>query len=305
MASRLRHGCPAAALLAALLAGDLHAGAPAQTPPATSPEPPAPNVAKTPPAGPPVMAARPGRTSVLREGSRIVRVPGRVQRNARGEWVFEIHPDDTTSPGHRMTVLPCSHLGELEHMVSSAPGFDLEFEMTGQMYVYRGRNYLLPTHPPLLIGHEQRDDTATETPEPERPRAGEATGDSAEDIIRDLERTTGPLRRRTETPAPSATAPPDDRLVPEGTVLLSRRGTVRRSGGGAFTFIFDADAEGLADPPMTLLPCLLLERLERYSRQAGEDAKVLITGHVHTYRGRNFLRPSIYRIPRERTMLEP
>ncbi|MCP3903542.1 MAG: hypothetical protein GY715_07885 [Planctomycetes bacterium] len=288
MDARRRHGCLAAA---ALIVGTLVA----QTAP-----PPTGDTPVTPPLG---SAERPARASVLREGSRIVRVAGRAVRAPRGEWVFVIDPDDATSPGHEMTVLPCSHLSELEHMVASAPGFDLAFEMTGQVYVFRGRNYLLPTHPPLLVGHERRDEPSPAEAQPSRPRAGEATGDSAEDIIHDLERTAGPLPRRAAVPAPAAA--PDDRLVPEGTVLLARRGTVRRSASGAFTFIFDADAEGLADPPMTLLPCLLLERLERYARKAGEDAKVLITGHVHTYQGRNFMRPSIYRIPRDRTMIAP
>ena len=91
----------------------------------------------------------------------------------------------------------------------------------------------------------------------------------------------------------------------EGTILLSRRGKIRRAGAGAFIFVFDADAEGLADPPMPLLPCLLLERLELHAHLTGERAAILLSGRVHTFRGQNYLRPTLYRVPRERTILTP
>ena len=45
-----------------------------------------------------------------------------------------------------------------------------------------------------------------------------------------------------------------NRLTPEGTTVLARRGTIRRTRDGAFIFVFDADAEGLSDPPLLLLP---------------------------------------------------
>jgi len=88
-------------------------------------------------------------------------------------------------------------------------------------------------------------------------------------------------------------------------VLTDRRAKIRRTGAGTFVAVFDADAEGQSDPPMTLLPCLLLERLERHARRVGEQATVLISGHVYTYAGRNSLRPTMYRVPRERTQMTP
>ena len=56
---------------------------------------------------------------------------------------------------------------------------------------------------------------------------------------------------------------------------------------------------------MVLLPCLLLERLERYQQQQGSAAPALLDGQVYTYRGRNYLLVDIFRIPRERTQLIP
>lgn len=260
-------------------------------------------------------APEPTRPPLLREGSHLVRVVGRLHREPlTGAWTFVIDSADEQSPGHELTMMPGTLLAEMERMIESAPGFQLVFEMTGQVFIFRARNYLMPTHPPLLIGHEEWP-TEPPTPPPSDSGPEAATGDSTEDIIRNLERSVGPVARRPEAdagaPPPSADGTqaaggvPQTDLVREGTVLLARRGTIRRTGDGAFLFVFDADAEGLADPPMTLLPCLLLERMDRYARQASDDEDVLLSGHVYTYRQQNYLLPTVYRIPRERTILTP
>ena len=96
-----------------------------------------------------------------------------------------------------------------------------------------------------------------------------------------------------------------ENLMREGTTVLSRRGSLRRDRGGAWVFVFDSDATGLADPPLTLLPCLLLERIENHVRRTGDNVPVLLSGQVYVFEGRNYLMPSVYRIPRERTVLTP
>ena len=78
-----------------------------------------------------------------------------------------------------------------------------------------------------------------------------------------------------------------------------------RDGGGAWLFLFDADASGLADPPMILLPCLLLERMERYAQRAESHAPMLLSGRVFRYHQVNYLLPTTFQIPRERTPLRP
>lgn len=242
------------------------------------------------------------RPPLLREGSHMLRVVGRMQRDRTGSaWIFIIDAEDDQMPGHELTMMPCSLLDEMDRMIESAPDYQLVFETTGQVFVHENRNYLMLSHPPLLIGHE--------TPPAAAPAdEGEPGRDTVQDIVRDLERSVGPVGRRPEAePSTTAEDAPGARrdLVREGTVLLSRRGKIRRASGGAYQFVFDADAEGLADPPMTILPCLLLQRLERYARQAGEDATVLISGHVYAYRKQNYLLPMTYRVPRERTILHP
>jgi hypothetical protein len=302
------------ALLALVVAVPLHG----QEPPAGDPPPdrppaaPAGDVEPVRPAPPPVGAlstARARRAPLLREGSHVVRVRGRLDRDEpRQAWVFVIKPTVPGDPVHELTIMPNSLLGEVESIVDSAPDRVLHFELTGQVFVYRQRNYFLATHPPLLVEHEPRE-TAVPAAAPDEAGPAGDDDDSTDAIIRDLRRDAGPVPRRRPADEDPAGASGDEaapaRLMAEGDVLVSRRGRIQRSGGGAFTFVFDADAEGLADPPMTILPCLLLERLERYVRRSGERAAVLITGRVYTHDRRNYLLPTVYRIPRERTRLTP
>jgi hypothetical protein len=93
--------------------------------------------------------------------------------------------------------------------------------------------------------------------------------------------------------------------VTEGTSIVRRRGRIRRDKHGAFLFVFDADAEGKADPPMVILPCLLLERMQQYTEQTGRNAPMLISGEVYAYYGENYLLPTVFRVPNERTPLTP
>ncbi|NNM25697.1 MAG: hypothetical protein HKO59_06870 [Phycisphaerales bacterium] len=245
---------------------------------------------------------------LLREGSHVVRVIGRVEADEESRtWQFRIASTDPHSPDHAMTLLPCSVLQELERIVATAGGSAQRFEVTGEVTVFHGRNYLLLTHPPVLIEQSARTPAAVPASPPP------PSGDSTSEIIRELERDIGPIARR---PAADPAANPADRwldgtpdpsvdLRRESTLVVGRRGRIRRAGGGAYQLLFDADAEGLADPPMTLLPCLLLERLAEYIDHAGSDRAVIMSGVVTMYKNRNYLRPTVYRIPQERTTLVP
>ena len=86
---------------------------------------------------------------------------------------------------------------------------------------------------------------------------------------------------------------------------MLRRGRLVRGERGAWLFVFDADATGLADPPMFVQPCLLLERMERHAKARGGAAPIILSGSVSVFEGRNHLRPTVFQIPRERTQLTP
>jgi hypothetical protein len=257
------------------------------------------------------------RYPLIREGSRLVQVRGLVDRDPRTRGLrLTIDETDPQSPGHRLILVPSSRLTELEMLLGAAADVRATMIVTGRVLVFEGRNYLLLTHP-AVPDERLRLDPATPPPgitleagADADPAAGD--GDSVDDIARDLERSVGSVGRRTPRDRGTdgnvsgvADAMNLATLVPEGTRLVDRRGKIRRTEGGGFMIVFDADASGESDPPMMLLPCRLLEGLARIAAGAGDDSAVLISGEVTIHAGRNFLLPTVYRVPRELTQLHP
>lgn len=83
----------------------------------------------------------------------------------------------------------------------------------------------------------------------------------------------------------------------EGEFVVSRRGrVVRAPDANRSLFVFDSDGEALADPPMILLPCQLLENMEQIITDRGDQTVFVITGQVFTYHDVNFLMPTMMKI---------
>jgi hypothetical protein len=129
--------------------------------------------------------------------------------------------------------------------------------------------------------------------------------DSAEDIVAELEQAVGPLARSIDVPAEQQQQDQIETIMREGLMITARRGHMMRDRSGVWLFVFDADASGQNDPPMMLVPCALLERMRQYTTQSTTKAPMLVSGRVFAYRGRNYLLPTVYRIPTERTPLTP
>jgi hypothetical protein len=118
-----------------------------------------------------------------------------------------------------------------------------------------------------------------------------------------------PARRAPRPIAPNA-APPrpaddsipgledaDFRIAPaplrrEGSFITRQRGSVVRLPSGDKAFIFHKDAQGRAERPMVLLPCLALQSMEQIAADRNEDTAFLITGQVYAYRGVNYILPT-------------
>lgn len=238
---------------------------------------------------------------LLREGSYVLQVRGTLHRRVtEGPWVFRVTRDDPRRPLYELMLLPCTLAAHLEQLVESMPDQEVVFDLTGQVFVYRGRNYLLPTHAPQLVDYIPPPTRVLEPP----PAAKPARPQDAESILRELDRAVGPVARSPRVAAPPAPAAAPGPLLPPGTVILWRRGRLVPDGDGAWTLVFDADASGLADPPMVLMPCLLLERMEELATSA-DAGPLLVSGRVYRYHGRNYLMPTSYQVPRERTPLRP
>ncbi|HVP73360.1 MAG TPA: hypothetical protein VMS30_06445 [Phycisphaerales bacterium] len=284
------------------------------------------------------------RAPLLREGSTLVEARARLQRHGTQEWWTLIldadspglAPTGSTTAGshplHELIVLPCSRLMEMERILASAPepeASNTRFEVSGRVYVFRDRNYFLPTHaavisampappppPPAASAPDAGVPSATTTPAATTPE-----DDSAEAIARALQQQAGPLARSSGAarqvsgangvPASQDGAPdaPDTSAtgatLHENAAVVNRRGKITRDRSGGWLMVFDADATGLADPPMKLLPCELLEKIEDYARRSGNNSPIILTGQVYVYAGQSHLLPTVYRIPRESSRLTP
>ena len=271
---------------------------PASTAPGTPAEPSIVEPTEVPPAPENLETPPP----LLREGGFLLEAKGTLHHDADTDrWNFRLAPEDADDPVHELTLLPCTLLANLQQLIESMPQREITFDLTGQVFVYRRRNYLLPTHAPRLVDYVAPSRPPDDAGPPGRD------DDSADSILRHLDRAVGPVVRspRATADTPARTASGKRAMLPPGTVIVRRRGWMVRTPGGAWTFVFGSDASGLDDPPMILLPTLLLQDMERHAQRSGPASPLLLSGRVYRYHGRNYLLPTMYQIPRNHTTLRP
>lgn len=265
-------------------------------------------------------SARPGQVVLLREGSTLVQTTGIMRRNAADQWTFVVDAPNARSGQIELILLPCATLEEMERVAATSAG-DPRFQTTGEAFVYMNKNYFLATHSPYLLAIESKPTEEVETPADENSDDAAMTetddttaadSDSIEDIMQRLEERAGPIARSTapttnmtQATSGNGSSANGRSQAREDMMIVDRRGHLTRGSGGAWIFVFDADAEGLADPPAFIMPCLLLERMQQEARKAGNVAPMLITGRMFSYHGRSYLLPTLYRIPTNRTQLVP
>jgi len=114
--------------------------APAPTP-STAPPTPGPS---TPAAdAPPAKAVRPVIGRLLREGTFLVDRRGRMVRASNGDWTYAFDADAQNQADPTMILMPCQKLEAMEKLAERY-GESVTFSVTGQVFVYKNRNYLLP-----------------------------------------------------------------------------------------------------------------------------------------------------------------
>lgn len=248
---------------------------------------------------------RPGRAPLIREGAFLLHVVGRVERDAAtGLWEFRPHSDPQASLGradrvteHRLILLPSPGLEDVSRIVDE-PGDSPLFEMTAEVFVYAGRNYILPIMSlPLLhrVETDEKDDGVAEDHESIERKLEERIGRSVRSSMPRL----ADAAAAGGAPGPQMSTDRDGRIA-------GRRGTVVRNGAsGGWRFVFDADGSGRADPDMELLPNQALERLERFARANERSLPIEVSGRVLTYRGRPVLLLSSFLVPTTKTPLRP
>ncbi|MEM7628469.1 MAG: hypothetical protein AAF356_03500 [Planctomycetota bacterium] len=229
-----------------------------------------------------------------------------------------------------MLLLPSAGLERIVRVLQQ-PGAAQRVRVSGQVFLYRGRNYLLPAAVRFDAPAPTESRTNTDRPVPDqdaqaaapsgpadRPASGRADPD-VEDLLRELDENGGrdlapprrePPRGRADDDRPGGDARAnagagdevgdggDAGLPRDGAPITRRRGHVVRLSSGAWAFRpnNDTDSAGLQEP-MVLLPCSELQRLERRALDSADRLEILLWGRVHRYGQRVYLLPTLVQLP--------
>ncbi len=101
--------------------------------------------------------------------------------------------------------------------------------------------------------------------------------------------------------APGEDPPP---LRREGEFIVNRRGRlIRSTEGGHLLFVFESDTLNTPELPMVLQACQLLEAMEETVQRRGDTAVFILSGQIHSYRGANYLLPTMMKIAVDKSNL--
>ncbi len=103
-----------------------------------------------------------------------------------------------------------------------------------------------------------------------------------------------------DAPRPAGDAREADTPLPEpGSRLVLRAGRLMRDPqAGSWRFVPE-QTTGKGDRSLEILPCLMLERLERMAREGESSPKILLSGTVIVFEGNAYLLPTNFRKSRE------
>ncbi len=224
-----------------------------------------------------------------REGSFLVRQPGSLVRLESGEWLLTFHRDPDGQAERPMVLMRSQDLERLEGRAGANPEKPT-FVVSGQVFLYRGVNYLLLSafRELVPVGH---------APEPPAEARDESSASAELDaVMRELESQRLRPGGLGSTPPSSTGEAPSRAALADGAMLVRRRGRMVRAPDGEMALVIDSDADsrpGL-DPVLLLAPCQSVERMEQLALSQGEAMVFEVTGRVLAYRGRNYLIPTLF-----------
>ena len=234
-------------------------------------------------------------------------------------WLFRPIDPETGGLRREFVLLPSPVLEDLVRTVRAA-GAPVQFEMTGRIFIYRGRNFLLADFAPTIMRFDTKlgeapkpTDAAKITPSGDDKFVTPPTSSVKDGAVKD-DAVVKEIERRLEervgrTPQPHAVdnsatrdaSAPNKSVAPitNGSRLSQRLGRIARdpqSGGWRFV---PQQTTGSGDASIEVMPCMLLERLEAAARESDASPAILISGTVYAYEGRSYLLPSSFRRARE------
>ena len=158
------------------------------------------------------------------------------------------------------------------------------------------------------------------------PAGTSATPPAAEDVMKDMlqQEQAPPLIEPTIRPgdgrrsqAPTASVDVDHAVLGvapggkqptlrrEGEFIVARRGRLARAADGArMLFVFDADDKQSPEAPLILLPCQMLQSMEEIVQQRGDRVVFILSGQITTYRGANYVMPTMMKLAIDRGNLQ-
>ena len=259
-------------------------------------------------------SAAPADPDTLRpEGTFLVGWTGEIVRMRTGGLAFlPVTKTGARQPEPAMALLPCSTYARIETLLGDSTR-GLWLSLTGEVLEYQDRNWLLPTvfastdvpapdqPAPTEPAPDQPEDAADQ-PE-EAPTTPPSSGDRVEDLIRQLEAQRQERRGIDTTFAKPADDTPDEgtptpgpRL--EGRMLLNQRGRMVRNPDGDWVIAIDNDggASNVGTLPnrLRLLPCMLVEVMERQAENQGESWTFEISGHLYRHGETVYLLPRMF-----------
>jgi len=97
-------------------------------------------------------------------------------------------------------------------------------------------------------------------------------------------------------PAVLGIAPGDEppKLRREGEFIIDRRGRMIRSPeSGHLLYVLESDSQNTPELPLVMQACQLLETMENTIDRRGDTTVFIVSGQIHTYRGANYLLPTM------------
>ncbi|HYE63058.1 MAG TPA: hypothetical protein VD997_13765 [Phycisphaerales bacterium] len=244
----------------------------------------------------------------LAEGTFLPSRRGRLLRARTGDVIFVPAKGEQERDLPALVLMPSERLTQIESAMATE-GFKGDANVGGQVFVYRGREYLLPSTFAIAASEEPKP---TAPPEAKKtapaPAPVDDTDPRAEDLIRELESQRSSSRALEPNPTPQPTteaapqqAAPETRpVLAEGTVMTFRRGRLIRlpGAGGRIAFALDNDPNSPAPAPMVIQACSQLERMESLVAAHADSLAVKVSGRVLTHAGKNYLLPTMVQATR-------
>lgn len=281
----------------------------------------------------------------FRESQLVSRLPGVVRRTSAEDYVFLPDPGATLGdaplapPAPAMVLLPCQRLALVSAGVQTRARGEAEGAapaqaramLSGLLYSYRGRAFLLPTSAvfddapepdaqppaqPASAPPKAAPDDAASAETASSPTSPEARpAEDVASIIKDLEQAWStrrtlarPQRNEADRELNQGAGVEEvsgrgrPLLLPERTILSQVRGRLVRlaEAEGRFAFALDNDPDSpnpqSTPEPLLLLPCRQLEMIEDAIGQSGDAAAFTLTGRVYEYRGVRYVMPIAFQV---------